>query len=380
MSNASESGPDDQAPYRRFRSNLESSRIPALDGLRAIAVLLVIGFHLEYSWIDGPLGVEIFFVLSGFLITWLLLKEQDRNGKISVSQFYWRRIFRILPAFYCYWLIGLAMAVLRNRPIDWGLTVSAALYYANYYLALIDPEASTYLSHTWSLAVEEQFYLLWPIVFVLASRDLRRLTVTLTCIIAAVWMYRPFLYLVAGAPRAYIYYSFDTRADHLLIGCLLAVTLRRNMLQRFWNRACLKPGYPLIPICIIILSSGLAYAFDKRSVYRYAIGYAIEPVAIAVLIAQLIALSTTRPWGVLEHVVPRYLGTISYSLYLYQQTTIFTARRLTASYPELIQVLFALAVTIAFASASHFFIERPFLEIGRTLARRWRPRAPEIAA
>src|SRR5580698_6185027 len=143
------------------------SRMPSLDGLRAVAVLLVIVFHLELSKTFTPVrylwrfdigytGVKIFFVLSGFLITTLLLREHARHGKIDWGDFYLRRIFRIFPAYYTYLaLAGVAVAA-GWATASRGDFLWAAIFLSDYH------KAEWALLHTWSLAVEEQFYLLWP--------------------------------------------------------------------------------------------------------------------------------------------------------------------------------------------------------------------------
>jgi len=142
-------------------NGLKQSHLPSLDGLRAIAALLVVFMHAGLSWCPGGLGVLAFFVLSGFLITWLLLKEEERFGRISMKLFYIRRSLRIFPAFYVYWLLLIGSLLFFQKRILWGQALSSFFYVNNYYQAILgDP--NTGFSHTWSLGIEEQFYLLWP--------------------------------------------------------------------------------------------------------------------------------------------------------------------------------------------------------------------------
>ncbi|MGC2321688.1 MAG: acyltransferase [Terriglobales bacterium] len=143
---------------------LRSSRIPALDGMRALAVFLVILYHFSFDWAPASLGVLGFFVLSGFLITWLLLKENDKTGTISLSGFYKRRSLRIFPAFYAYCGGWLLLLLLTGHKVVWAEVISAFCYISNYYQAFFHP-ADSFVTHTWSLAIEEQFYLLWPLCF-----------------------------------------------------------------------------------------------------------------------------------------------------------------------------------------------------------------------
>src|SRR5262245_22242535 len=147
-----------------LQAKLSRSHIPALDGFRAIAVLLVIFYHFGFEKVPGGSGVTMFFVLSGFLITWLLLKEHEKNGKISLKGFYRRRILRIFPAFYAYWLGLVFLLLITGKSILWPHAIASFVYLTNYYNAILgDP--NTGFSHTWSLAIEEQFYLLWPFFF-----------------------------------------------------------------------------------------------------------------------------------------------------------------------------------------------------------------------
>src|SRR6266545_3183390 len=145
----------------RLQDSLTSTHIPALDGMRAVAVFLVIFYHFGFDWVPGAHGVMIFFVLSGFLITRLLLLENEKFGRISLKAFYLRRVLRIFPAFYCYWGILVAFLLLTGKQILWPHAWSALSYLSNYYVAL-NGDPNNGFSHTWSLGIEEQFYLLWP--------------------------------------------------------------------------------------------------------------------------------------------------------------------------------------------------------------------------
>ncbi len=152
----------------------------------------------DTNLVNGGLGVMMFFVLSGFLITWLLLIEGDKNGKISLTKFYMRRTLRIFPAFYFFWFCGISIYILRGHHIVWPEALSAFFYLSNYYYGIPLGEADGSLfSHTWSLCVEEQFYLLWPLLGVAAGlaarlgarKPRRALTIlaALVSILSLVW-------------------------------------------------------------------------------------------------------------------------------------------------------------------------------------------------
>lgn len=350
-----------RAPFtRELNAALASPNIPALDGMRAIAVFLVIIYHFGIAWVPGGLGVLAFFVLSGFLITWLLLKENSKAGDISIRNFYMRRVLRIFPAFYVYWFGVVALMVLFRRAVPWGHAWSAFFYLGNYYNALV-PVHESFVSHTWSLAIEEQFYLLWPTLLYLFRKDLVRLTRVLSGLIVFAWVYRAFLHLGLHVSQSYIYNAFDTRLDQLFVGCLLAVLLKRGALTSVWRFVCSRAYLPAITFALLAASTVLQEAFGTA--YRNVIGFAAEPVLVAVLLVQLIKLSPDATWKWINWPWMRYLGRISYSLYLYQEMTLHPARRVFSNQPVLAQLMVAILGTVLIATASYYFVELPFLSL-----------------
>ena len=357
-------------------SKLSHSHIPALDGLRAVAVFLVIVSHFGFEVVPGAHGVMIFFVLSGLLITWLLLKENERYGTVSLAGFYKRRTLRIFPAFYVYWLILVSVLVATGRSVLWPHAWSALFYTSNYYSA-INGDPSNGFSHTWSLAIEEQFYLLWPFVFLLLRGNIRRMTAFLVGLIAAVWVYRAVLCFGFHVDQAYIYAAFDTRLDELMVGCLLAVLLKRQALSSLWRAISANALLPFITIALLAMSIYAGGLYVDR--YRDVFGFTIEPLLVAILVVQLIAFSSTRLWGWTGWGVVRFLGRISYSLYLYQQLTLHASRKALAAYPVILQLAGAILITIILATLSHYLIERPFLKLKSTSPRLRRKLAYGVA-
>lgn len=337
---------------------LGKSQLPALDGLRAIAALIVVFNHSGYSWVPASLGVLAFFVLSGFLITWLLLKEHARTGDVSLKKFYARRSLRILPAFYVYWFLVVGSRLLLSRPLDGSQAIASFFYVNNYYQAIYgDPNTS--LSHTWSLAVEEQFYLLWPLAFLVLSKCPTRMAKTLAAFILFVWAYRIALHL-SGVPQHYVYEAFECRADQLAIGCLLAVVLWQRRMGGFWKALCNHPSLALATVSLLVLSSAL-YSYYSTP-YRDTIGFIVEPVLVGALIVQLVALPAGSPgWAFVNVGWMRYLGRISYSIYLYQQLVPNYSAKL--HLPPALELALSTAVTIALASLSYYLVERPFLRL-----------------
>jgi len=198
--------------------------VPQLDGLRAVAVLAVVAFHARVPWLSGGfLGVDVFFVLSGFLITQLLAQEYARNGRIALIDFYLRRLRRLYPA-----LLAMLAAYLVAAPFAFPEhdqhprdAAVAALYLSDYGRAFF--EVPWYLQHTWSLSVEEHFYLVWPLALLAVFRLPKRWhvpAVILLAVAATVWR----LSVVLWVDQWYQpYYRFDTRLSGLMLGSALAL-------------------------------------------------------------------------------------------------------------------------------------------------------------
>ena len=350
---------------------LATRHLPALDGLRAVAAYLVVLYHFAWRWVPGGLGVLGFFVLSGFLITWLLLQEVDRRGTVSLRRFYARRALRILPAYYVYAAGLLGLLLLTGRRIVWGQTI-ASLFYVNDYYQAIAGDPNTGWSHTWSLGVEEQFYLLAPAAFLLL-RKRRSLAGALAAGVACVWVHRWTL-VVAGVSQGYIYEAFDARADHLMIGCLLAVALHDGIGARLWRVACGHPALPAATLAALALSSALGVLLGSR--YRDPIGFVVDPLLVALLMVQLLALAEVAPWSWLNHPAVRFLGRISYSIYLYQQVVPSLAGALFRGRPFAVVLGAEIMGVTLVASLSYFVVERPFL----AFKHRVDPRSPGAAA
>jgi len=340
-------------------TGLLDRHLAGLDGLRAVAAFLVVFVHAGFVR-SGGLGVLVFFVLSGFLITWLLLKEHDRTDRVSIPRFYARRALRIFPAFQAYWVLVLLLSLARAKPIDWP-QAAASFFYVNNYFQAISGDPDTWLSHTWSLGVEEQFYLLWPMLFVGLSKDLRRMARFLVATILVVWAWRAIGRFGLGIWEGWAYEAFDMRADHLAIGCLLAVALRAGLVPRLWAALCAWPATALVTIALIAGSAWLGYRYDEP--YRDSVGFIADPLLTAVLIVQAIAFRSSPVLGWMNLRPVRYLGTISYSIYLYQQLVVWSAMKLLADLPLPVQVAGVTAAVVVPAALSYRFVERPFLRI-----------------
>jgi peptidoglycan/LPS O-acetylase OafA/YrhL len=351
-------------PIDDLYAKLGLKNIPALDGLRGIAIVLVLCYHFSFPpGIPGPMGVTIFFVLSGFLITWLLLKENERSGTVSLRSFYKRRALRIFPAFYCYWFLSVVVLWLAHRKILWSEFGSAFLYFSNYYYSFASPQRP-FMPFTWSLAVEEQFYFLWPTLFLLYRHDLKKLTYFLLGVIMASWVYRAILCFGLHSSEIYLQHSFDTRLDSLLTGALLAVLLKRKVILSYFesvSRTPIAPAATIALLCLSVVLGDLITFFD----YRHTIGYMLEPALIATLIVQMIALGNQGAWSWINARPVRMVGVLSYSIYLYHFSTARVLQELMpdAQWRWRYQLAARFLGSIAVAAASYYLIERPFLKL-----------------
>ncbi|MGA7271868.1 MAG: acyltransferase, partial [Acidimicrobiia bacterium] len=208
---------------------MNGRRWPALDGLRGVAILLVFAFHLPFkTFLAGSYGVVLFFVISGFLITTILLREVDANGRVDFGGFYARRAQRLLPALGLV-IVGhliLQITVLGQPDQWWGRTWPVLAYVANY--AAMAGNNLVHMSHTWSLAIEEHFYLVWPAILVaIPARWRWRTTATLALGFLA-WRLG---LLWAGASDLRVYFGTDANAYAPLIGCALAVAHHEGRLR-----------------------------------------------------------------------------------------------------------------------------------------------------
>jgi|KBSSwiStaDraftv2_1062776.scaffolds.fasta_scaffold28390_3 peptidoglycan/LPS O-acetylase OafA/YrhL len=339
-----------------FSQRIRQQHLPALDGLRALAVAGVILFHFGFlSFSFGILGVSLFFVISGFLITHLLLREHETGGGISFSRFYARRALRIFPAYYVFLAVSFVYMAVHAIPLPPRLVASSILYY-NDYVQAFGQDRANLISHSWSLAIEEQFYLLWPFGLTLLLR--RRsggvgiLGVAVVCI--AAW--RTMLFALGHG--SYTYYAFDTRVDQLLIGCGLAIVARQPEFDRIAGVASRSAVFPLLTATAAVLLFQIRMAGLMASV-----GYSIIGMLFGLFLVQTIMLSGHPAWRWLDSPPVRFIGRISYPLYLYHK---LAAALVDAYAPGLrwsVQIVPAFAVTLGLAMASYYLVERPFLSL-----------------
>jgi peptidoglycan/LPS O-acetylase OafA/YrhL len=216
---------------------------------------------------------------------------------------------------------------------------------------------NTSIAHAWSLAVEEQFYLLWPVSFLWLSRRGRPMIVAGVTAAAIAAIVRRWLLLRGGADVAYLYNAFDTRFDNLAIGCVLALIVDYGSVVRAAEGAAAQAWFPCVTIALIIASR-----LGGSAPYHYSVGFTVDAVLVAILIVQLIQLADARMWSWLEHPATRYLGTISYPIYLYHQWGASVGRRVPISNRHA-EFWAGVIATVLLATGSYFVIERPFLRL-----------------
>jgi peptidoglycan/LPS O-acetylase OafA/YrhL len=349
----------DEKPYRKL------GQVPALDGVRGLAIISVLLFHaVGHHFPGGWIGVHIFFVLSGFLITTLLLQELQQRGHISLGAFYLRRIVRLAPALFVMILIFLVYILLTahgaNRHEQLHSVAVAATYRANLPGGGAEVGATQDLSFTWTLALEEQFYLLWPLLLILAAQ--RRLSprrlMTLTAALAvglAVWR----AVLVAkGVSINHLYFRPDTTADSLLFGCLAG---QAYVFQILPPKKVLRTAAPLAGLVMA------AMVLRAPVTARWA--YTVLPLLTVCTAGALLAIVegyATTAQTLLSIPALRWIGRVSYSLYLWNTLVDETLRRDLHTRQAIVDSAILLT-SFAFAAASYYSIERPLVGLRRRL-------------
>lgn len=306
--------------------------------------------NIRLATTAGDIGVRSFFVLSGFLITTLLLREKQAHGAISLTRFYLRRACRIFPAFYAYLLAVGALVVLGIVKLHEGDFVAAATYTTNFHA-----DRAWSMGHLWSLSVEEQFYVLWPIALVMLGL-LRAWWFACAAIVAAP-VFRIALAHWLPDHRDLADQAFPCVFDALATGCLLALAMPHLSTSSRCARVLASRWFWIIP------AIGVAALAMRNPWIRYGAAMTLGNVGIAAVILRCVARPSDCLGRVLERPTLVWIGTLSYSLYLWQQLFL---NRHSAAWVNQFPVNVVLALGLAIAS--HYIIERPFLRFND----RWR--------
>jgi peptidoglycan/LPS O-acetylase OafA/YrhL len=344
--------------------------IPSLDGLRAVSFLIVFIAHAGVPGVPGGFGVTVFFFLSGFLITTLMRMERETTGTVNLPQFYLRRVLRILPPFYLILVIAIALTLLGVLPgrLHAPPLLAQSLHFFNYWYIWRGGDGAPYGTVPyWSLAVEEHFYLLFPMLYLAASRRLPRLGQAglFWGLCAAICVWRSFLVFGIGVPEDRTYMASDTRFDSIFFGCALAIganpMLDRPRLAEHWWKWLIVPA-----------SLGLLiFTFSYRAPwFRESVRYSLQGVALTPIFISAIRYPTWLPYRLLNARPVAFLGVLSYVLYLIHQVVLFALGHQLPNMREAARAPLALVISIVVAVVIHYLVEKPAQNLRKRLTRR----------
>ena len=358
--------------------NLSKRRLgyqPALDGVRGIAVIAVIGYHLGY-FIGGSAGVTLFFTLSGFLITSLLLEEFAQRDAISLRNFYIRRGLRLLPALFA--LLAVDVLFILTFRTGWTqkadlASVAVTLLYSSNWVQGWQLLPLNQLAHTWSLSVEEQFYLLWPLLVVLLCR-LRLGTLRMAIVIAiaaACSAIARFALMYSGASAMRLYNGTDTRAEALLLGAVAAVAFGAGLLRTpTGSRRSIQWAGTLAFVMLVLYMFAGVGAVPRSTSLAY-----VGSHTVIALLATILIFSLTSGNGVagrLENLLTwrplRFVGQISYGLYLWHVLVTAMLDEAGIGNASWSYALWTVTITLAISLLSYFIIEKPCLRLKHAFA------------
>ena len=348
---------------------------PVLDGLRGVAVVAVVAYHFG-RLSGGFLGVDLFFALSGFLITSLLVRESATTGTIGLRQFWGRRFRRLLPAVTMMIASVLALLSVWGTPAEqatartdarwaipylanWHLVASARDYWAS-------ATSSSVFTHLWSLAIEEQFYVVWPIVawLVLRNGPRERMLAAVTVVGAAASLVAVAMVHDPAVPSR-VYFGTDTRAFAIFAGALMALEPVRGMLGR-WHERHRRAASALVASIVACLALAWAVGGDHLAVLM-AGGLAVHSVLAATLVA-LVVLRRNGSSGFLAHPILVWLGQRSYGIYLWHWPVIQILRPRLPDTPAALVDLLVIVITIVVSEVSYRWLEQPIRRRARWAA------------
>jgi len=338
-----------------------SQHIPSLDGIRGIAVLLVFVAHAGLQDIvPGGLGVTIFFFLSGYLITSLLCGEHAKTGHISLKNFYLRRFFRIIPPMYLTLMLSLFVAWETRQHVSLTAFLFQLAQLTNYYELFGSGNLSPFTGPLWSLAVEEHFYLLFPIALVAMLRHWNRSRIALilasVCLVELLW--RTVLVTQFHTSTDYTYMATDTRMDSILFGCILAL----------WKNPRQDTSFsPAVSIAALIVGSGLLLSslVVRNPVFRETLRYTLQGVALLPIFYCAVRFSHWHIFNWLESNVMRTLGLISYVFYLSHWGIIQLLHQVVPN--RIVGGIVAFAATLAFSGLVYVLLEKRMGKIRQKL-------------
>ena len=352
-------------------------RIPSLDGLRALSIFLVLALHslqrlgfthnVPWFWagiFNGGTGVFIFFVISGYLITSLLLREHEKRGSISLRGFYFRRAMRILPPVYFY-VGGLLLLGWAGRLAIFKLDiVSALFFFHDYALSLMWP-----LEHFWTLSIEEQFYFIWPLLLLYCLRrpgpeGRWKASKIAIAIILVSPLIRVLSFTVARRTFLHNNYSFHAHADTLMFGCLLALLQGTPVFERLY-RYVTRIWW--IPPAVIVISSCLSARYQNY--WDLPLGLTVSGIAVSFFLLWCVRNPSSAVGRILNSRPVVHIGVLSYSIYIWQ--TLFLNHDNISLFGPSLKLLYTfpfswLAILLV-AEISYNLVEQPSLRLRNRL-------------
>lgn len=329
--------------------------------------MLVMIFHTEVPFLKGGyIGVDMFFVLSGFLITTTLIKEFDAKNHVPLKNFYMRRVLRLAPALFLLLVVYsvLSVILLKNDQVKSNLIDALiALFYASNWARAFDIHPPDFLGHTWSLSIEEQFYILWPAMLLFLLRRIRDrwyVAAAVLSIAVSAWLLR--IYMTSqGYSVDRVYNGLDTRADALLVGCVLGVILSSNSIGSLDRERLMKHLGYITPLSVTALL-GVAVSIEWVNPYLYYWLFFVIELLTAVIILDLLL----KKEGILRTMLSNkwivWTGSISYGLYLWH-FPVYRTMVVSGFGSEMERLTIGMCITFVLASVSYYFVEKSFLRL-----------------
>lgn len=344
--------------------------IPGLDGIRAVSVLIVMLSHSGLQHIiPGVFGVTVFFFISGFLITTLLINEFEDNGSVGIRAFYLRRALRLYPPLLVFLGTIVLVLLIKGDPLNLTGLFGALFYFGNYLYALAPETIGPYGAHLWSLAVEEHFYLLFPLTFVaLIKRPMLLIGLLSALCVVALTIRIYYLATISPPNETYLLVATEARFDSILFGCITALLVSRPFAPQLITQMT-HPAVVVIALLTILVS--LVWRDPAfRQTFRFTMqGLALMPLVLAAIFTPRYILSKQ----ILNSRAVRLIGALSYSMYLWHYHFFEWAKAWLGSLPKVAGYALGWILTFVVALLIYRLIEQPVLRLRRRFGSHARP-------